>query len=99
MGTRAFVTGAGGFIGSHLVEELLARGWQVKALVRYRSPGDWGWLEPHHDRPPPHLTVVAGEIADPFFVGDVLGGCDVVFHLAALIGVPYSYQAPASYVQ
>ena len=99
MGTRAFVTGAGGFIASHLVETLLRRDWQVTALVHYSSRAGWGWLETHHCRPLPNLKVVLGDITDPFLVRESLEGCDVVFHLAALIAIPYSYHAPASYVQ
>ena len=99
MGTRAFVTGAGGFIASHLVEALLRRDWQVTAFVHYNSRASWGWLETHHRQPPPNLKVVPGDITDPFLVREALEGCEVVFHLAALIAIPYSYHAPASYVQ
>ena len=91
------VTGAGGFIASHLVEALLLRGWQVTAFVHYNGRGDWGWLEAHHARPPAGLTVVRGDITDPHVVAAALAGCGVVFHLAALVAVPYSYEAPASY--
>jgi NAD dependent epimerase/dehydratase len=99
MATKAFVTGAGGFIASHLVEALLQRDWQVTALVHYNSRGTWGWLETHHRKPPANLKVVPGDITDPFLVREALEGCEVVFHLAALIAIPYSYHAPASYVQ
>lgn len=99
MAKKAFVTGAGGFIASHLVEALLQDGWQVTALVHYNGRGHWGWLEPHHIAPPPNLEVVLGDINDPFQVCEALEGCEVVFHLAALIAIPYSYRAPASYVQ
>jgi dTDP-glucose 4,6-dehydratase len=99
MATRAFVTGAGGFIASHLVEALLRRDWQVTALVHYNSRASWGWLETHHCKPPPNLKVVLGDITDPFLVREALDGCEIVFHLAALIAIPYSYNAPASYVQ
>ena len=91
MGTTAFVTGAGGFIASHLVDALLRRGDHVTALVRYNSRGSWGWLEPHRARPPANLRVVAGDVTDPFFLRDAVAGCDLVFHLAALIAIPYSY--------
>jgi dTDP-glucose 4,6-dehydratase len=99
MGTRAFVTGAGGFIASHLVEALLRRDWRVTAFIHYNSRSSWGWLETLHRQPPPNLKVLAGDMTDPFLVREALGGCEVVFHLAALIAIPYSYHAPASYVQ
>jgi NAD dependent epimerase/dehydratase len=99
MVTRAFVTGAGGFIASHLVEALLRRGWHVTALIHYNSQAGWGWLETRRRQPPANLKVVLGDIRDPFLVREALDGCEVVFHLAALIAIPYSYHAPASYVQ
>ena len=99
MGTRALVTGAGGFIASHLVEALLRRDWQVTAFTHYNSRASWGWLETHHRQPPPNLKVLPGDMTDPFLVREALDGCEVVFHLAALIAIPYSYHAPASYVQ
>lgn len=90
------VTGADGFIGSHLVEKLLAEGCKVKALSYYNSFNYWGWLEqiPAH----PNLTVVSGDIRDPHFCKEIMKGIDIVFHLAALIAIPYSYVAPDSYV-
>jgi NAD dependent epimerase/dehydratase len=99
MGTSAFVTGAGGFIASHLVDDLLRRNWQVTAFIHYNSRASWGWLETHHRQPPPNLKVVLGDITDPFMLREALDGCEVVFHLAALIAIPYSYHAPASYFQ
>lgn len=95
---RVLVTGAGGFIGSHLVERLLRDGAHVKALVRYNSTGSWGWLEPYQDGSQPRLEVLSGDIRDGTFVAAAVSECDVVFHLAALIAIPYSYAAPASYV-
>ena len=93
-GRRVVVTGGEGFIGSHLVEELLLAGAQVRALVHYNPFGRVGWL---HDRTD-DVEIVAGDVRDPDRVQSVLEGIDVVFHLAALIGIPYSYEAPDSYV-
>ena len=92
------VTGAGGFIGSHLTEELVRRGANVKAFVHYNSRNDWGLLELLEDDVLGEVEVVAGDITDPFFVKTATKGADVIFHLAALIGIPYSYIAPESYV-
>ncbi len=90
------VTGADGFIGSHLVESLLDKGYSVRALSQYNSFNYWGWLE---DIPANQfLEVVSGDIRDPFFCKEVSKGTDIIFHLAALIAIPYSYVAPASYV-
>jgi NAD dependent epimerase/dehydratase len=95
---RVLVTGAGGFIGSHLVEALVQEGARVRAFVHYNSRNDWGNL---HELPSDVLEQVevqAGEIQDSFSVERAVTGCEVVFHLAALIGIPYSYLAPKSYV-
>lgn len=93
---KPFLTGADGFIGSHLTELLLAEGCHVRALSCYNSFNHWGWLE--EITPHPRLEVVTGDIRDPHFVKHAMKGCDVVFHLAALIAIPYSYHAPDSYV-
>lgn len=98
MKPRVLVTGAGGFIGSHLVEELVADGWNVRAFVHYNAAGSWHNLEKLPEEVLRHVEVVAGDIADSFFVDQAVQGCDVVFHLAALIGIPYSYIAPRAYV-
>jgi NAD dependent epimerase/dehydratase len=91
---RVAVTGAGGFIGSHMSEELARKGAKVRALVRYNSLGKRGFLEDA----PRDIDVWAGDVADPWFVQKFVQGQEVVFHLAALIGIPYSYEAPAQYV-
>ena len=92
----ALVTGADGFIGSHLVELLLAQGYNVRALAQYNSFNYWGWLEDVQSTA--SLEVVTGDIRDPHFCRHITQGVDVVFHLAALIAIPYSYVAPESYV-
>lgn len=95
---KVLVTGADGFIGSHLVELLLKDGYDVRAMVLYNSFNSWGWL----DHLPRHLAdqleVVAGDIRDPHGVYEVMRGCSVVLHLAALIAIPFSYSSPDSYV-
>lgn len=91
------MTGAGGFIGSHLAERLVREGWEVRALVRYNSRGERGWLSGSEVES--EIDFRAGDIRDPFFVRTACEGCDVVFHLAALIGIPYSYVAPQSYLE
>lgn len=90
------VTGADGFIGSHLVEGLLARGYKVKALAQYNSFNSWGWLEQIPRTP--NLDVWTGDVRDPNFCRRFVEGVDIVFHLAALIAIPYSYIAPDSYI-
>lgn len=97
MTRTAVVTGAGGFIGSHLVEHLLAGSWRVRALIHYHSSPTWGWLEEQRDREAPELEVVRGDITDPRQMRDLLAGQDVVFHLAALISVAYSFEAPRAF--
>lgn len=92
---KVLVTGADGFIGSHLTEMLLEEGYHVKALAYYNSFNDWGWLEDIHH---PRLEVVTGDIRDPHLCKHITKGIDIIFHLAALIAIPYSYIAPDSYV-
>lgn len=96
-GQTVLVTGAGGFIGSHLTEELVRQGATVRALVHYNSFGTWGWLD--HSELRDQIEVVAGDVSDAESVRRAMEGRAVVFHLAALIGIPYSYHAPASYVR
>lgn len=95
---KVLVTGAGGFIGSHLVESLLEKGADVRAFVKYNGRGDWGMLSDLSVESQKRIEVLAGDIRDPFFVRKAVCGCDYVFHLAALIGIPYSYIAPNDYV-
>lgn len=93
---KALVTGADGFIGSHLTELLLEKGYKVRALSFYNSFNYWGWLEDIAAHP--NLEVVCGDIRDPHYVKHIMKDMDIVFHLAALIAIPYSYVAPDSYV-
>jgi NAD dependent epimerase/dehydratase len=97
-GMKALVTGAGGFIGSHVTEMLLQNKFDVRALARYNGRSDPGNLKYIDQRAAGTLEVVLGDVTDPFFIRDLVAGCDIVFHLAALIGIPYSYVAPASYL-
>lgn len=96
-GKRVLVTGAGGFIGSHLAERLVELGASVRALVHYNALGTWGWLDQSESAQ--DMEVVPGDICDRDCVHEAVRGCDVVFHLAALIAIPYSYRAPESYVR
>ncbi|MCL6446330.1 MAG: NAD-dependent 4,6-dehydratase LegB [Alicyclobacillus sp.] len=93
------VTGADGFIGSHLVEQLVRVGADVRAFVFYNSLNSFGWIEHLPKDVMSQIDIVAGDIRDSCMVKEALSGCDTVFHLAALVGVPYSYHAPESYVE
>lgn len=92
---NVLITGADGFIGSHLTELLLSEGYNVRALSQYNSFNNWGWLE---DISHPNLEVVCGDVRDADYCRHITKGIDTVFHLAALIAIPYSYVAPDSYV-
>lgn len=95
-GKRVLVTGADGFIGSHLTEMLAGAGAEVRALAQYNSFNSWGWLDEVNCRD--RIEVVTGDIRDPHFVRSLVGDREIVFHLAALIAIPFSYVAPDSYV-
>ena len=95
---KILVTGADGFIGSHLTEELVRRGHDVRAFVYYNSFNSWGWLDQSPREVREGLDVFAGDIRDPHGVRQALRGCDTVLHLAALIAIPYSYHSPDTYV-
>lgn len=97
-GRKVLVTGADGFIGSHLTEHLVNAGVSVRAFVLYNSFNSWGWLDEADARIKRELDVFAGDIRDPHGVRTAMQGCDVVMHLAALIAIPYSYHSPDTYV-
>ncbi len=95
---KILVTGSNGFIGSHLTEELVKQGFQVKAFVHYNSFNTWGWLDTLPKEIMDNVEVFCGDIRDPNGVREAMKGCDAVFHLAALIAIPFSYHSPDSYV-
>lgn len=95
---KVLVTGADGFIGSHLVEALLELGADVCAFVYYNSFNSWGWLDTLSQAQLDKITIFSGDIRDPHGVAKAMEGCDVVFHLAALIAIPFSYHSPDAYV-
>jgi len=94
---KILVTGAGGFIGSHLTELLVSKGYDVKAFVHYNSSNKWGWLDSSSVKN--DVEVITGDIRDMDSVYAAMQGCDSVFHLAALIGIPYSYVSPQAYIK
>jgi len=96
---KVLVTGADGFIGSHLVEELVTRGVSVRAFALYNSFGSWGWLDSLPEETKNEIDVVLGDVRDPESVLNAMQGCSVVMHLAALIAIPYSYRAARSYIE
>ena len=95
---KILVTGADGFIGSHLTEELIRQGYNVRALVYYNSFNSWGWLDLASAEVKKSLDVFAGDIRDPYGVKEAMKGCTHVLNLAALIAIPYSYHSPDTYV-
>jgi len=97
-GNRILVTGADGFIGSHLVEHLVGMGCNVKAFVCYNSFNSWGWLDSVDRSVMENVEIFSGDIRDPNGVRTAMKGCDVVLHLAALIAIPYSYHSPDTYI-
>ena len=95
---KTLITGADGFIGSHLTEALVRQGHDVRAFVFYNSFNSWGWLDHAPKDIHDNLDVFAGDIRDPHGVKEAMKGCDAVLHLAALIAIPYSYHSPDTYV-
>ena len=95
---KVLVTGADGFIGSHLTEELLKKGYEIKAFTMYNSFNTWGWLDTLPKEKLNEIEIFSGDIRDPNGVKEAMGGVDAVFHLAALIAIPFSYHSPDSYV-
>lgn len=95
---KILVTGADGFIGSHLTEELVRKGYSVKAFAFYNSFNNWGWLDSLDKNIMQNVEVFTGDIRDPHGVKKAMNGCNAVFHLAALIGIPFSYHSPDAYV-
>lgn len=95
---KILVTGADGFIGSHLVEELIDKGCKIKAFVYYNSFNSWGWLDTIPEEKKSKIEIFSGDIRDPNAVRTAMKDCEMVFHLAALIAIPYSYYSPDSYV-
>lgn len=95
---KIIVTGADGFIGSHLTEELVRQGCTIRAFVQYNSFNTWGWLDSSPQEVKEALEIFAGDIRDPYGVKEAMRGCDIVLHLAALIAIPYSYHSPDTYI-
>ena len=94
---KILITGAD-FIGSHLTEELVRLGYQTKAFVYYNSFNSWGWIDSLENNIKNEIEIFSGDIRDPNGVRKAIQGCDAVFHLAALIGIPFSYHSPDSYI-
>ena len=95
---KILITGADGFIGSHLTEKLVKKGCRVKAFVFYNSFNSWGWLDHIPEEIKNQIEIFSGDVRDPFGVATAAKECDIIFHLAALIAIPYSYHSPATYI-
>jgi len=95
---KILVTGAGGFIGSHLTEKLVYLGYDVRAFIFYNSLNSWGWLDQSAKEVAKNIEIFSGDIRDPHGVKKAVKGCDIIFHLAALISIPYSYHSPDTYI-
>ena len=98
MPKKVLITGADGFIGSHLTESLIRAGYSVRAFVMYNSFNSWGWLDHVSTEIRKNIEIFAGDIRDPHGVNEAMRGCDAVLHLAALIAIPYSYHSPDTYI-
>ncbi|MDD5691362.1 MAG: NAD-dependent 4,6-dehydratase LegB [Candidatus Omnitrophica bacterium] len=98
-GKKVLVTGSDGFIGSHLTEYLIDQGCNVKAFVYYNSFNSWGWLDYLQEKKIKNVQIIPGDIRDPHGVERAMKGCDLIFHLAALIAIPFSYNSPDSYLE
>lgn len=96
---KLLLTGADGFIGSHLAELLISNGYSVKALVQYNSFGTWGWLDSIDSKIVDQMEIVSGDVRDPYFCNNLVKDCNSILHLAALIAIPYSYAAPHHYIE
>jgi len=96
--SKVLITGSDGFIGSHLTEALVRKGFDVRAFVLYNSLNSWGWLDYTDSEIKKQIEIFAGDVRDPHGVKTAMEGCDIVFHLAALIAIPYSYHSPDSYI-
>ncbi|NQT95368.1 MAG: SDR family NAD(P)-dependent oxidoreductase, partial [Candidatus Omnitrophica bacterium] len=97
-GKRVLVTGSEGFIGSHLVESLLESGCKVRAFILYNSFNSWGWLDSFDKSKQKRIDIFLGDVRDPNGIRNAMKNIDIVFHLAALIGIPFSYHSPDSYI-
>ena len=96
---KIFLTGAAGFIGSHLTETLLSLGYKVKAYIQYNSLNSTGWIENINKKYRKNIEIIFGDIRDSYNLENSIKNCDYVFHLAALIAIPYSYKSPQSYIE